>query len=381
MGRTAKAWHRDFDGWWYGVTVKGAPPQKLLKASNTKANQKKADDFFRKLTASTNPNATLDSAPCADLVELFLTHAERHCKPSTFRTYSDNLNYFTGFCGKVACRELTLRHGERFLEHQATKKARKVRTKVVVASGPQKGIERLQITTVKPWGPNQQATFAKILRTCFNWGVKREHISRSPFQYLSRSFVVTRQTLVTDKTLNAILKAADAPFRDLLVALRHTGCRPSEIASVTAEDVDTSLWCWILAEHKTDAGGQPRTVWLDPTMVKLTTRLVAEHPEGLLFRNARGRAWRKDAIVVRFQRLRKKLKLPAGTIAYALRHTFITDALANGVPISTVADLAGNSERVIRRSYAHLHEKKQHMQAAILQANRGVLHAGNPKAS
>jgi hypothetical protein len=71
---------------------------------------------------------------------------------------------------------------------------------------------------------------------------------------------------------------------------------------------------------------------------------------GPLFTNSRGKPWTKNAIVLRFARLRNKLKLPKGLIAYALRHTYITEALVNEVPISTVADLAGNSERMIRRS-------------------------------
>jgi hypothetical protein len=61
MGRRAQAWFREFDGYWYGVVVKGTPPRKLLKASNTKANQRKADDIFRSRTEATNPDATLDA--------------------------------------------------------------------------------------------------------------------------------------------------------------------------------------------------------------------------------------------------------------------------------------------------------------------------------
>jgi hypothetical protein len=147
MGRRAQAWFREFDGYWYGVVVKGTPPRKLLKASNTKANQRKADDIFRSLTEATNPDATLDASHCAVLVEAFLLHAEHACKPTTFRTYSDNLNYFTGHCGKVLCRELTFHHADGFLKKQAAKKKRKVQSTITV-----NGQERKHIVTVGPGG-------------------------------------------------------------------------------------------------------------------------------------------------------------------------------------------------------------------------------------
>ena len=39
---------------------------------------------------------------------------------------------------------------------------------------------------------------------------------------------------------------------------------------------------------------------------------------------------------------------------YALRHTFVTNALAAGVPIFDVARYAGTSVQMIERTYGHL---------------------------
>jgi integrase/recombinase XerD len=106
-------------------------------------------------------------------------------------------------------------------------------------------------------------------------------------------------------------------------------------------------------------------------MVKLTKRLLKEHDAGPLFCNTRGTAWTKNAIVSRFARLRDKLGLPKGTIAYALRHTYVTEALVNGVPIAMVAELVGHkNDRLIRSTYGHLRQKAQFMQKLAESATR-----------
>jgi site-specific recombinase XerD len=364
MGRRAQAWFREFDGYWYGVVVKGTPPRKLLKASNTKANQRKAEDIFTRLRKTTNPDASLDDAPSAVLVEAFLLHAEQACKPTTFRTYLDNLNCFTGHCGRVLCRELSFQHADGFIKKQAAKKKRKIKRTISV-----NGQERTHIVTVGPWGPNMQAGFIKCLKACFNWGVKTGKLSRHPFGQLRATFRRSKRSVVPEATVRKLFEKADPPLKDLLTALRETGCRPSEIARVTAADVHGPTW--VLDVHKTEETGQPRVVWLNQAMQGLTKRLIEENPTGPLFRNSRGKPWTKNAIVIRFRKLREELGLPASVIAYATgRHSYITTALTNGVPTEVVAHLTGTSERVIKRHYAHLDSEADFMLNSAEQATR-----------
>ena len=84
------------------------------------------------------------------------------------------------------------------------------------------------------------------------------------------------------------------------------------------------------------------------------------------FRNTRGKKWTRNAIDIRFAKLREQLRLKEGTVAYSCRHTFITDGLAHGVPIATMAELAGHtSTSMITKHYSHLCEKVEHMQSAL----------------
>jgi integrase len=371
MGRTAKPYYRKADGWWYATIVKGSPRQKLLKGKPTSTDERKALEVFNRLRASTNPRATLDDSPCANVVELFLDHVAGQGNPSdrsdTYRTYSKLLNYFTGYCGKVLCRDLTLQHAERFLEQQANKKPRRIEKTVVI-----NGKERKQVNILRPWGPNYQATFAKALKACFNWGVDQEIISRNPFVNLKRSFVDTENRDYVDNDVwQAIMaEVKDKAFQDFLTAIRETGCRPGEVRKVTAAHVKDKTWQFY--RHKTVKKTQkPRIVWLSPVMQELTARLVEQNPTGPLFLNTLGQPWTKDAVRQRFDSLRTSLNLKKHVVAYAAgRHSYITDAIANGVSKDVIAKLTGTSIKMIDRHYEHLGSKADFMLASAEQATR-----------
>ena len=47
-------------------------------------------------------------------------------------------------------------------------------------------------------------------------------------------------------------------------------------------------------------------------------------------------------------------KLPAGTTAYTLRHSVISDLVHDGLDLLTVAQISGTSVAMIERHYGHL---------------------------
>jgi integrase len=163
-------------------------------------------------------------------------------------------------------------------------------------------------------------------------------------------------------------------FRDLLVALRLTGCRPSEIATLTADRVRLDEGLWLVknkTRRKTGLGFRP--VYLDKPMLDLSRRLLAAHPEGLLFRNMAGGRWQTRIIVNRFLRLRAKLGYGPECTAYAFRHLYITDALERGIPPATVAELVGHSSlTMIFRIYSKLRLRTDHLRDAARRVRPGA---------
>ena len=98
--------------------------------------------------------------------------------------------------------------------------------------------------------------------------------------------------------------------------------------------------------------------------------LMAEYPDGPLFRGPRGgKPFTRNGIRCRFKRLRQKLPHLKGLIAYADRHSFATDALVNGVGIAQVAELLGHTNtEMVMRHYSHIAGKIDHMRQAAMRA-------------
>ena len=336
MGRDAKPYHRKHDGWWYATLAPGAPPQRLFKGVPSQKNRKLATEIFERRRRSTS--ASLDHAECFRLVEEFLEHTQINGKPNTYRNYSEHLNHFTARCGKVRCRQLTLAHATKIINHHKKKKPKRIKRTITISKGKHMGQKRKHISTQRPWGANYEATFIKILKTCFIWGTDQGYIFENPFRKLKTArFKPSRTVIISKDDLEQIMAETTPVFRQFVFALRHTGCRPSEVASVTAGHVDTNLWRWVFTEHKTDGKIEERIVWLDDEMIELTKRLVELYPEGSLFRNTLDKPWSRNAISQAFGRARMKLGIDDGAVPYAVRHTFITEGLTNGVPTATIA--------------------------------------------
>src|SRR5262249_10315827 len=137
--------------------------------------------------------------------------------------------------------------------------------------------------------------------------------------------------------------------------------------------VNLSLRIWVLPEHKTrKRTGRPRIVYLTPTMLELTRKLVNLRPEGPLFLNSRRKPWTRNALRCRFRNLRRQHPNLKGVVSYTYRHSFVTDALANGCGLAQVAELVGHSSTETTMHYQHLSEKRLHMLDAAQKATAGL---------
>jgi integrase len=214
------------------------------------------------------------------------------------------------------------------------------------------------------WQASRRHAIIAVKR-CFKWADEEGVIDRNPFRAVKKPAVGRRDRLLTPAEKTEILETIkDKPFREFVFALYETGCRPSEVARVTAANFDAERGLWVFAQHKTrKRTGKPRVVYLTPAMVELTKALVAKYPSGPLFRGNRNKkAFSRNGIRCRFRRLREKLPHLKGVVSYTARHTYTNEALCNGVGLLEVAELLGHSStEMVEQHYAHLDQKTQHM--------------------
>lgn len=128
--------------------------------------------------------------------------------------------------------------------------------------------------------------------------------------------------------------------------------RPGALAALTVGDYDRRTSTLKVGKDK---AGNDRKIKLPPeTAAMLDAQRKGKLPAAPLFARADGKAWDRHAWKLPIKDAVTAAGLPSNITAYALRHSTITDLIADGVPALTVAQLSGTSVAMIERHYGHL---------------------------
>ena len=341
-------WWRKANKAWY-ATVNGR--QELLCKATSKADRKGQDKADRELQKVLALQQTIGyDATVAGVFEAFLDWSQQNQAAKTYRGYRDLLQSFLDHIDVAFVRELRPIHVTKWLD--AHKPA-----------GKHRG-----------WSTSGRRAATCAVKRALGWAVEQGLVEKSPLAGVKLPSPVCREVLISDGDFRRVLRAADRAFRRVVRVMRATGCRPIEVRTVTAKEVNLDIGGWVfpvghVANKTGKRTGRPRVTYLPTSIQRLMRALMQRYPTGPLFRNARGQTWTTNAIRLRWQRLRKTLCLPAGTCAYAIRHTYTTEGLERGIPAATMAELLGHqSLRMISQHYGHLAQKTQHLRDAAERA-------------
>lgn len=205
------------------------------------------------------------------------------------------------------------------------------------------------------WGRTTRWFASCCVKSMFRW-------ANLPFDPVALPGPVSRgsEALISPDHHAQILSATPHPeVQDALSFLYVTGCRPSEMASIEAASIDANTHTASLWVHKTDTNGHPRVLLLpeDGPIWECICRLMRRHPVGPVFRTPKGLNWTHWRLNKHLWTICKGLNIPVVS-SYSYRHTFATDALANGVGDALVARLLGHSNtNMIHKHYSHLSER------------------------
>ncbi len=326
----------------------GEHPEELPPPKKTKTGWNPPPailDAFYKLMATDPANLPRpEKIPVAVLCDVFLQHSEKHHGHDTFINYRHFLQAFCTAYGTHPAAELKPYHVSRWLDRNPS------------------------------WtGGRRHAVIA--VRRAFSWADQQGILSPNPLKGVQADGVKRRSRILTPDEQQEILDAIrDKPFKRFFRALLATGCRPSEVRRVTAANVNLDLGVWVFETHKTaKKTGKPRVIYLTPEMVEMSRELMAANPEGPLFRGPRlNRPISRNAVRIRFRRLRAKLPHLAHFVAANTRGTYATTALVNGVGVAQVAELLGHVDAaMVSKHYGHLAGQVAHMREAAKRASGG----------
>ena len=210
-----------------------------------------------------------------------------------------------------------------------------------------------------------KAHYIGMVKAALNYCVKQGHVEKNPITHMEKPRCSTRDRILDDADRKLIFSSVrDETFRDLLLALQESGARPAEMAKLTAANINIDAGVVIWFAHKTKKKTQkPRVIYMTPLLREIIERRLQLTKEGgYLFVGRKGNPWTRTSFYSRFKRLRKLHPELRGVVPYSFRHSFCTDALENGVPDATVAELMGHtSTAMIHKHYAHLEKKRAHL--------------------
>ena len=279
------------------------------------------------------------------IVDEFLDWCQKHRAPDTYRWYKDRLE---SFC-KTIERNLT---ADQLKPHHV-----------------QKWVDNYGV----PLKSGSRRNLIASIKRAMKWAEEQGYIERSPLTHLRKPGCGRKEQVVTPQEFSALLaRYKDQNFKDLLTVTWETGCRPQESLRVEARHVDLAGSRWVFPASESKGRKVPRIVYLTPSALEITVRLMQKHPTGALFRNTDGKPWTPYATNCRFQYVRKKTGIKYSL--YSLRHSFAQHALIRGVDCITVATLLGHSDpNTLGRVYQHLSQNSTFLQEQLKRATGNVV--------
>lgn len=148
----------------------------------------------------------------------------------------------------------------------------------------------------------------------------------------------------------AFIEAASGAARNLIHAAIVTGARPGELVHALR-----SQWDGRTASMTFSGKTGTRTVPLSATAAALFDKLAkAKLPTAHLLPRDDGNPWPHSGWDEPVKEAAKKAGLPERVTLYSCRHSWITQAITDGMSILDVARLQGTSIQMIEATYGHL---------------------------
>ena len=208
-----------------------------------------------------------------------------------------------------------------------------------------------------------------IIRQLVNFCVSRQMLSNDPLQGLKNAKPKpTKQPCWSADEVEQILIAAKEPQKSIYLLLADTGMRFGEVQWLTWDDIDFGRRCIHIRpkEGWKPKTGDSRHVDMTPRVLAMLQRRNLETPwvfcAGPSPKYPSGDHQISQRRLLRsLKRLLKRIGLPESGKLHTFRHSFISKALAKGIPNSTVRSWVGHVSDDILALYTHVHDDQSRL--------------------
>lgn len=240
------------------------------------------------------------------------------------------------------------------------------------------GIAEMLIMALKPyhimewvdskstWGNTyKRGAIVAVQRLC-NWACEMGYIENTPIRKVKKPQVDRREIYMKPEDYEQILATVghNDPFRDFLIFVWLTGCRPQEARHIEPRHIDLENRRVIFPAEESKGKRAKRIIYLQDGAFEILKRLIVDESSGgKVFLNSKGRPWTKYAVCNRFYRISKVIG--RRMFCYAARHGCATRKLIQGHDFLTVGVLLGHRDgSMLATVYSHIDKDTEHMMKA-----------------
>lgn len=210
------------------------------------------------------------------------------------------------------------------------------------------------------WAPATVRTFANRIIAALGHAVAEGLLDANPITatpgYQRHGHYVKRKGVVAPDLRAKLESAARPAFRAMLVALRETGARPSELRAARIERcmVDEGIM-YVPNKTARKTGLKERAIYLTEEMKRLVRERIGDRTEGHVFMTERDKVWTYNNLEQRWWKLVARVPgVPDGITLYSYRRGFATTAInEKNVNPALVAQLMGHANlNMLLKHYA-----------------------------
>ncbi|WP_322893383.1 MULTISPECIES: tyrosine-type recombinase/integrase [unclassified Yoonia] len=206
----------------------------------------------------------------------------------------------------------------------------------------------------------QPATVNRIkasLDAFYKYGVGQSWVQRKPYSVESLTEEPKRKYRIPEDHQKAMLAAAQEPDQNPLIYLFlvigfGVGMRHTEILNIRWENIDWETGNIWMPQTKTGAREQATTELIMEELSKLKLRTGAEH--GFVFASKKSTTGRIDRMHKAFSRVCKAAGVPETYTPHFMRHTCVSELVAEGCPNDLVMHFTGHKTAKMVSYYAHM---------------------------
>ncbi len=217
------------------------------------------------------------------------------------------------------------------------------------------------------WGDNYARGANVAVQRAYNWAEEVGYLTSTPLRKMKKPPAKARDQYMTPDDFQQLLGLLDErdPFRDLLLFVWHTGCRPQEVRHIEPRHVELDNERIVFPAEESKGKRKKRIIYMQGVALEIVTRLMANrNNDGKLFRNRRGAAWTKFALCNRFHRLSQKTG--KRMFCYLARHGWATRKILQGHGFLTVAACMGHTDgSMVAKVYSHIDKDDAHLKRAL----------------